>query len=230
MRAIMSKSSPPAPNADRTGLRSPFAWLMAVILAMVLTTPFLQDYIRLRVLLDVFYTVIFVSALYLVGQEKRLVKVAVVFAVPMILSLWAAYFFPSEHIVSVGRVCGIIFFMLAIYHCGQFITKAPQVTQDVIIAAVVIYLLMALMWSYAYALLEFYHPGSFNSLEGLSRESRQFFLYYSFVTLTTLGFGDITPLSDKAKALTMLQAFIGQVYLVVVLAWLVGMHVSRKSK
>jgi hypothetical protein len=89
---------------------------------------------------------------------------------------------------------------------------------------------MALMWSYAYALLEFYQPGSFNALEGLTSDSRQFFLYYSFVTLTTLGFGDITPLTEKAKSLTILQAFIGQVYLVVVLAWLVGMHVSRKSK
>ncbi len=99
-----------------------------------------------------------------------------------------------------------------------------------LIAAVVTYLLMALMWSFAYALLEFYQPGSFNSLEGLTRDSRQFFLYYSFVTLTTLGFGDITPLTEKAKALTILQAFIGQIYLVVILAWLVGMHVSRKSR
>ena len=55
-------------------------------------------------------------------------------------------------------------------------------------------------------------------------------LYYSFVTLTTLGYGDITPLTEKAKSLTILEAFIGQVYFVVVLAWLVGMHVSRKSK
>lgn len=226
----MSKSSLPAPDADRTGFRSPFAWLMAVILAMVLTTPFLQDYVRLRVLLDVFYTVIFVSALYLVGQEKRRVKVAAVFAVPMILSLWAAYLFPSEHIVSAGRVCGIVFFALAIHHCGRFILKSPQVTQDVISAAVVIYLLMALMWSYAYGLLEQYQPGAFIYQEGLTSDARQFFLYYSFVAQTTLGFGDITPLGEKAKALTILQAVIGQVYLVVVLAWLVGMHVSRKSR
>ncbi len=149
-----------APSAGRRGFKSPFACLLAVILAMVLTTPFLQDYI----------------------------------------------------------------------HCGRFIARSPQVTQDVIIAAVVVYLLMALMWSYAYALLAYYQPGAFSALEGLDRDSRQFFLYYSFVTLTTLGFGDITPLTEKAKSLTVLEAFIGQVYLVVVLAWLVGMHVSRKSK
>jgi hypothetical protein len=216
--------------AERSGFSGPFAYLLLVILAMILTTPFLQDYLRIRILLDVFYTAIFLAALYLVSQEKRLVKLAVVLAVPMIFSLWASYFIASDHIVTLGRVCGIVFFALAIYHCGRFILKSPQVTRDVIIAAVVIYLLMALMWSYAYALLEFYQPGSFNALEGLTSDSRQFFLYYSFVTLTTLGFGDITPLTEKAKSLTILQAFIGQVYLVVVLAWLVGMHVSRKSK
>ena len=226
----MANTGKTTPPAERASFKSPFVYLMAVILAMVLTTPFLQDYLHIRILLDVFYTAISLSALYVVSQSKLLVKLAAVFAVPMIFSLWAAYFFTGEHIVSIGRVCGIVFFMLAIYHCGQFILGSPQVTRDVIIAAVVIYLLMALLWSNAYAILAFYQPGSFVYQEGLARDSRQFFLYYSFVTLTTLGFGDITPLTEKAKSLTILEAIIGQVYLVVVLAWLVGMHVSRKSK
>lgn len=225
--ANIDKTTPPAETA---GFKSPFVYLMLVILAMVLTTPFLQDYLRVRILLDVFYTAIFLVALYVVSQKKRLVKLAAVFAVPMIFSLWAAYFFASDHIVTLGRVCGIIFLVLAIYHCGRFILKSPQVTRDVIIAAIVIYLLMALMWSFAYALLEHYQPASFIYQEGLASDSRQFFLYYSFVTLTTLGYGDITPLTEKAKSLTILEAVIGQVYLVVVLSWLVGMYVSRKSK
>ncbi len=226
----MTDTGKQIPTAERASFKNPFVYLMAVILAMVLTTPFLQDYMNIRILLDIFYTAIFLAALYVISQAKRLVKLAAVFAVPMIFSLWASYFFASDHIVTLGRVCGIIFFVLAIYHCGKFILKSPQVTQDVIIAAVVIYLLMALLWSNAYAILEFYQPGSFVYQEGLPRSSRLFFIYYSFVTLTTLGFGDITPLTEKAKALTILQALIGQVYLVVVLAWLVGMHVSHKSK
>jgi hypothetical protein len=55
------------------------------------------------------------------------------------------------------------------------------------------------------------------------------FEYYSFVTLTTLGYGDITPLTKVAKAFSVLEAVVGQLYLVVVVAWFVGMHVSRKS-
>ena len=54
-------------------------------------------------------------------------------------------------------------------------------------------------------------------------------LYYSFVTLTTLSYGDITPLTKVAKAFSVLEAVVGQLYLVEEVAWLVGMHVYRKS-
>jgi len=56
------------------------------------------------------------------------------------------------------------------------------------------------------------------------------FQYYSFVTITTLGYGDITPVTEVAKAFSVLEAVVGQLYLVVAVAWLVGMHVSSKSK
>ena len=56
------------------------------------------------------------------------------------------------------------------------------------------------------------------------------FQYYSFVTITTLGYGDITPVTEVAKAFSVLEAIVGQLYLVVVVAWLVGMHVSSKSR
>jgi voltage-gated potassium channel Kch len=56
------------------------------------------------------------------------------------------------------------------------------------------------------------------------------FEYFSFVTITTLGYGDITPVTDKASALALIEAFVGQIYLVVLVAWLVGMYVSRRSK
>jgi hypothetical protein len=216
---------------NQSGSQSPFLYLMTVILAMILTTPFLLDYVRLRILLDIFYSIIFITAIYAVGSyEKQHITFAALLAVPMILSLWAKYLLLSDSIIIGGTICGIMFFAFAIYHSTRFIFKSPYVTKEVISAAVVIYLLMALMWEFIYSLLELYQPGSFNILDGHSMESRTIFLYYSFVTITTLGYGDITPLTEKAKSLTILEAFIGQMYLVVVVAWLVGMHVSRKSK
>ena len=65
--------------------------------------------------------------------------------------------------------------------------------------------------------------------QGKNLEHTFSFLYCSFVTLTTLGYGDITPLTKMARTFSVLEAVIGQLYLVVVLAWLVGMYVARKS-
>ena len=56
------------------------------------------------------------------------------------------------------------------------------------------------------------------------------FEYFSFITITTLGYGDITPVTDKATALALIEAVVGQIYLVLLVAWLVGMHVSQRAK
>ena len=79
-------------------------------------------------------------------------------------------------------------------------------------------------------ILELVSPGSFSFPDKKSWGETMQFEYFSFVTITTLGYGDITPLTDKASALAMIEALVGQIYLVVLVAWLVGMHVSRKSR
>jgi voltage-gated potassium channel len=86
---------------------------------------------------------------------------------------------------------------------------------------------MALMWTFIFVAVETLHPGSFNIPEGQNIEASRYFLYYSFVTLTTLGYGDITPATSITRSLCILEAVIGQLYLVVQVAWLVGVHVSQ---
>jgi hypothetical protein len=86
---------------------------------------------------------------------------------------------------------------------------------------------MALMWTFIFVVVETLHPGSFNLPEDLNIAATRQFVYYSFVTLTTLGYGDITPITSMARSLCILEAVIGQLYLVVQVAWLVGVHVSQ---
>ena len=74
------------------------------------------------------------------------------------------------------------------------------------------------------------NPASVHCTEKGHRLETMRFEYFSFVTITTLGYGDITPLTNRASALALIEALIGQIYLVVLVAWLVGMYVSRKSK
>jgi len=70
-------------------------------------------------------------------------------------------------------------------------------------------------------------PGSFSFAQSQSAESHFPLLYYSYVTITTLGYGDIAPISTAAKSCAMLEAVVGQLYLVITVAWLVGAHISQ---
>jgi hypothetical protein len=93
-----------------------------------------------------------------------------------------------------------------------------------------LYLLAALMWAFVYTVIELVDPASFNIDLSRPQDYLLEFQYFSFVTITTLGYGDITPVTEVAKAITALEAVVGQLYLVVAVAWLVGMYVSKKSK
>ena len=204
--------------------------LIVAILVLILVAPFLKGYVQLRLLLDISFSVVFITAVFTVSRKKKFLVLGIVLALPMIISLWSKYFLVSDSVVIWGRIFGIVFFGFAVVHMAQFIYRAQEVTKEVVFSAVAVYLILALMWTFIYTVLELLEPGSFNIPDNKIRESSQIFLYFSFVTITTLGYGDITPLTEKATSLAILEALIGQIYLVVVIAWLVGMFVSRKSR
>ena len=111
----------------------------------------------------------------------------------------------------------------------QFCVQGQRATRPASPTAGMVYLFIGLLWSDIYAILEHLQPGSFSFAHSQAGTKLSDFSYYSFVTLTTLGYGDITPLTSKARAFAMLEAIIGQLYLVVLIARLVGLHISHSS-
>ncbi len=207
-----------------------FLILLSLLLFYVVATPFLYALIERHILIDIVMTFVFIAAMHAIVRKKTQIFFGVLLALPMVISIWLGYLFKSVTILVVGKFFGIMFFGFAIFGLIQFILAAEDITSEVLFAAVITYLLMAMMWSFVYAVLEIIVPGSFH-LKGVRIEETQFvFLYYSFVTITTLGYGDITPVTHQAGALTILEAIVGQIYLVVLVAFLVGMFVSRRSK
>jgi hypothetical protein len=83
------------------------------------------------------------------------------------------------------------------------------------------------MWAFVYLVLESLHPGSFAIGEGQIEVGRRLYIYYSFVTITTLGYGDITPTTDLANSLSFLEAVTGQLYIAILIARLVGIQIAQ---
>jgi hypothetical protein len=129
-----------------------------------------------------------------------------------------------------GDLCGIAFVVLITVAILVYIFHQEVINADTISGAIVAYLLMALMWSLFYGVLEALHPGSFQFPPGTTHSGQEVFTYFSFATITTVGYGDIVPLTIVARAFSNFEAVVGQLYLVILVSWLVGMHVSSRSK
>ena len=85
------------------------------------------------------------------------------------------------------------------------------------------------MWASFYAILESLQPGSFSIPEHISKESSSF-TYYSYVTLTTLGFGDKTPITNQDRSLSILEAIMGTIYLSILVSRLVAMKITQSMR
>ena len=204
-----------------------FLALLLLILAMLIIVPLVEEFVKLRMLMDIFWSAIFVAVIYAVSQKKHHILIGVLLAVPMLGAMWSKYFVQYAALEVVGGLCGAVFFMFAIIQILIFIYSQKEVTRDLIAGAAIVYLLMALAWSSIFGVVESLEPGSFSFPEIESISASRSFLYYSFVTITTLGYGDVTPATNLARSLCILEAVIGQLYLVVQVAWLVGVHVSQ---
>jgi hypothetical protein len=224
MKTGLHPTTPLSPSKER------FLILICLILGLIVIVPILKRFAALRIFLDIFITAIYISMVYTVSHKKRHIYIGALLAMVMLISLWLQYFQQNNLVFAIGRISGILFFIMVITNILTLIFKSEDVTIEVIYAAILVYLLMALMWSFVYVLLELINPASFNVALSLEQGSQMWSIYYSFVTITTLGYGDITPATELASSFSILEAVVGQLYLVVVVARLVGMHVSSKPR
>jgi hypothetical protein len=222
---------------DRTRSLSPreiyfsrrFVILFMSLLAMILVTPLVQGFVGIHIVWNIFLTAILLSGVHAVSGKRRNVYIASLLALPMLVSVWSEYFVESNSVVVVGTLCGVVFFAYMIVNILLFIYKQDEVTKDLIAGAAVVYLLMAIMWTFIYRVLEIAHPGSF-TISATDIHERLRLTYFSLVTITTLGYGDIVPTTSLASSLATLEAVVGQLYLVTTVAWLVGVRVSQSRE
>ena len=218
----------------QTYFRDRFLFLLISILCLLVIAPIFKDFIGIRILMNAFITAILISGTYAASKKIYITITAASLALPMLVSIWISHFADIPLLVFVGDCFGIAFIAFLVVVILSFIFREHEVTINVIYASIVVYLLIAIMWAFIYSVLESIHPGSFAAGEGQIEAGRRLYIYYSFVTITTLGYGDVTPTTDLANSFSFLEAVTGQIYLVVLVARLVGIHISqsmnRKSR
>lgn len=216
-----------------------FAILNVTLLLMIALSPLLErESLLTGALFSGMFFLILISAVYAVGRRWHARGVVLPLAVLTSLAQILHLLRESTVIAAAANLCGIVVLLSVILLITRLLFSIKTADYETINAALCVYLLMGVLWSFVYSLVVLLAPESFayplaqEALErGLIDRARNIStLYYSFVTLTTLGYGDIVPMGAAAKVLAILEAMLGQVYLVVIVARLVGLQISGASE
>ena len=189
---------------------------------------------------DILFTVILLAAVYATKATRKIFIPVGIFGL-LALTMRGFAFATSSVTFEIVSILGyVVFFFTTIVIILILVLRASRVTADTISGAICVYLLSGVTWASIYSVLELFHPGTFTfpaslqvspeaTLSVQTAVRNRALVYYSFVTLTTLGFGDITPATALARSLSTLEAVGGQLYLAVLIARLVGIHIVHST-
>ena len=204
-----------------------FSYLFFSIILLFLLRPLLVDITALQIITNIFIWFILISCGWAVHDKKKHRMIFLGIIVMAILTDIVDVFLPDTAIPLLPKIVGVIVFSYVVAVIFLYLIRQEEATADMIMAAASEYMLIGIMFSYIYFLLEAVHPGSFN-LQG-AQGDRSVFLYFSFVTLTTAGYGDILPVSVQARSFAIIEQVTGQLFVAVAVARLVGLYSAQKK-
>jgi Ion channel len=175
---------------------------------------------------NVVFTVLLGVGISIAWKRRGLFILSAIIGIAAVVLRWLAQWTPSPLWALSSEVATLLTIaILAWILLLQIFRRDGPITAVSIQAAISIYLLFGLAWANAYLIAMQLNPNSFQSSVSLSSFYVSEWYYYSYVTLTTLGYGEITPLTQAARALSVGEALTGQLYLAVLIARLIGMEI-----
>ncbi len=210
--------------------RHPSGWLLLVQLAGVLLYPAMEGTDSARVVFGAFGILVLVLALWVVNRSAASTRVALALAVASVgLSLWSLLAARPGALVSAYVVEAALYFYTAAALIA-YMLRDHKVTSDELYAAGATFTLLAWGFAFAYAACQYWFPGSFlAAVDPQSPRSWTELLFLSFSTLSGVGLTDILPVSPPARALVMLEAFAGVMYIALVVSRLIGLTILRRQ-
>src|SRR5213083_228184 len=222
-------------NAPRRRLRFRRFSTVQLLIALAfffIWAPFVEEIEGGELIVSGLFSLVLLAGIVAVADRKRVLVIAIVLAIPAIAGRWINHFRPDLIPPAVFLVAGLILIAFVVGNLLRFVLRAPSVNTEVLCASISAYLMLGLMWTMAYWLVDQLTPGgafSFNTNTGAHSMSGFTGFYFSFITLSTVGYGDITPVSRVARMLAAMEAMTGLLYVAVLIARLVSLYSSPKS-
>jgi len=213
-----------------------FGFLFISLLAAFIVPELLPDEGGFRWQVPLLLTVVMLSALHAVSDRRAEFWVASTLLLFGLIPEWM-HAFGVENTDIWGKLLIAVFLTYVAILILRSVLRATEIDVEVILGALCVYLLFALVWGVAYQIVALRDPSAFSIpaalLEGAANPEQATgaaLQYFSFVTITTLGYGDIQPVASLARSLAITEALFGQIYLVTLIARLVSMTSDRSRE
>ena len=201
--------------------------LLITIILLMIATPFLEDLPRGDLIEAISLTLVMVSAVVAVGGHRRTLVIAIILVVPAVVGKWLNNVRPDLVSPVFFLAFSMVYFVFVVVQLLRFILRAPRVDNNVLCAGLSGYLMLGLLWVPAYLMVARTNPAAFvmtaGSDAGAPMDGFHSF-YFSFITLCTVGYGDVTPVSKVARMLAVTEAIAGLFYVTVFISRLVAVY------
>jgi len=206
------------------------AWFLGALVFMFVTLPFVEELPNGKLMEATLLTLVLATAVLAIGGRRRTLLLASGLVAPTVFTRWLHFLNLQDGTYLLHIATFLIFIAFVVFQFLRFILHSPRVNSEVLCAAVATYLLLGLVWASAFALVARLDPGAFSGVTETSRPLHGFsVIYFSLITLTTTGYGDIAPVSPPARLLAMLEAVTGTMYMAVLVARLVSVYSSTPA-
>ncbi len=234
MNPILTAPGNPGETTEPWYRAQRFGVLLFSLLAYMAVLAFLSDEGRINWLVHLAFLVPILTSLATVWRSRRWFLAGLALAVLYQAAAGVGDFNDISNLELVGAFFRVAFMGLMTILVARDVMRSPRITLNVVMGACSVYVLMAFMFGSLYSLLEQAQPGAFDLSAfvdpeaGLVTDYEGLLTYFSLITMTTVGFGDITPQTHSARTLAALQGIIGQLFVGVVIARVVAMELAER--
>jgi voltage-gated potassium channel len=216
-----------------------FTILLCALASFMCVLPFVSETGTGIIVLRIGTSLLLLAAVYSVSERRWHLILAIVLAFPAIAAQMLPGLLGEQGTLMVRLGASAVFLAYITILISVFLLKQDRVSADMILGGINVYLLFAIGFMFIHAFVEVLNPGSYlyqgESLSAVLKghpeiDALAFLLYFSVVTLTTLGYGDMAPAVPAARMLCSLAAVIGQLFVAVFIARLVALHIGHKSR
>lgn len=214
---------------------SVFLFILMGVLFMLL--PLVEHGVLGRSMIGIGLSLALVSGIFAVAQSRGLRTVALGLAMVALGTEWFCSLLDLRNLETARLVSSLVFFGFTTMGMLIQVVRPGRITGHRIRGALAVYLMLGLVWGMAFTLVDVLVPGSFELPESMaeahlhpSERRLPSMMYFSFVTLSTVGYGEIVPLSPVARNLALLEALLGPLYLAVLVARLVSLEIAHSMR